>query len=77
MSVLNLFADETFHSEGQPRRVYLLSSPSPPSPPRKMKRKLEMGVSFPKTRGVSQHVYEACGQFIRPKRDLPGPSTKD
>ena len=40
--------DGTFHSEGEPRRSYLLPSPSPPSPPRKMKRKLEMGMSFPK-----------------------------
>ena len=36
------------YSEGEPRRIYLLSSPSPPSPPRKMKRKLEIGMSFPK-----------------------------
>ena len=32
--------DETFHAEGKPRWIYLFSSPSPPSPPRKMKRKL-------------------------------------
>ena len=40
--------DETFYSEGEPRRIYQLSSPSPASPPRKMKRKLEIGMSFPK-----------------------------
>ena len=37
--------NETFQ-KGEPRRIYLLSSPSPPSPPRKMKRKVEMGMSF-------------------------------
>ena len=40
--------DETFYSEGEPRRIFLLSSPSPPSPPCKMKRKLEIEMSFPK-----------------------------
>ena len=69
--------DETFHSEGEPRRIYLLSSPSPPSPPRKMKRKLEKGMSFPKRGGVSQHVCEAWGQMISPIKDLPGPPTQD
>ena len=69
--------DKTFHSEGEPRRIYLLTSPSPPSPLRKMKRKLEMGMSFPKRRGVSQHVCEACGKVIPPTKDIPGPSTKD
>ena len=44
--------DETLHWDGEPRQIYLLSSPSPPSPPRKMKRKLEKGKSFPKRRGV-------------------------
>ena len=54
--------DETFHSECEPRRIYLLSSPYPPSPPRQMKRKLEMEMSFKKTRGVSQHASDAGGQ---------------
>ena len=40
--------DELFHSEGETRRVYLLSSPSPPSRPRIMKRKLEKEMCFPK-----------------------------
>ena len=31
-----------------------------PSAPRKMKRRLEMGMSFPKKGGVSQHIWEAC-----------------
>ena len=69
--------DETFHSDGEPRRICLLSSPSPPSPPPKMNRKLEMGKSFLKRGGVSQHVCEACGQMIPPIKEIPGPSTKD
>ena len=68
--------DETFYWEGEPRRIYLLSSPSPPSPPRKMKRKLEMGMSFQKRRRVSQHVCEAGGLMIPSIKDIPGPSTK-
>ena len=42
--------DRTFFSSNEPRRIFLLpSSPaSPPSPPSKMKRKLEVGMSFPK-----------------------------
>ena len=68
--------DETFHSEGEPRQIYLLCSPSPPSPPAKMKRKLEMRMSFPKRRGASQHVSAACGQLFPQAKDIPGPSTK-
>ena len=48
--------DDTFNLEGEPRQIYLLSSPSPPSPPRKMKGKLELVIPFPRRRGVSQHV---------------------
>ena len=66
--------DKTFHSEGQPRRIYLLSKPSPQSPPRRMKRKLEIGMSFPK-KVVSQHFCEACGQMIPSTKDIPGTST--
>ena len=69
--------DEIFYSEGEPRRIPLLSSPSQPSPPRKMKRKLGIGLSFPKRRGVLEHVCEASGQVIPPTKDIPGPSTKD
>ena len=69
--------DETFHSEGEPRRIHLLSSPSPPSPPRKMKRKLEIGMSFPKTGGMSQHICDACGQTIPSAKDIPGPSNRN
>ena len=44
--------DNTFYSSDEPRRIYFLPSshPSPPSLPRKTKRKLEMGKSFPKKR---------------------------
>ena len=69
--------DETFYSEGERRRIYLMSSPSPLSPPRKMKRKLQKGMSFPKRGGVSQHVCEAGGQTIPSTKDIPGPSNRD
>ena len=69
--------DETFDSEDEPRRIHLLSSPSQPPPPRKMKRKLEIGMSFRKRGGVSQHVCEACGQTIPWAKDIPGPSNRD
>ena len=55
--------DEAIDSEDEPRRIYVLSSPSQP-PPLKMKRKLEIPMSFPKKGGVPQHVCEACGQTI-------------
>ena len=69
--------DETLHSECKPWRIYPLSSPFPPSPPRKTKRKLETAFFFPRRRGVLQHLWEACGQAIPPAKDIPGPSTKD
>ena len=71
--------DNTFYSSDEPRRIYFLPpTPSlPPSPPRKMKRKLEMGMSFPKRRGVSQHICEACGQTIPSAKEIPGPSTEN
>ena len=68
---------ETLHSEGEPRRIHLLPSPSPPSPPREMKRKSEMEMSFSNRGEVSQHVCEACGKMIPPTKDILGPSTKD
>ena len=42
--------DDTFHSSEEPRRIYFLPpSPSPPpSPPRMQKRRLSLGMSFPK-----------------------------
>ena len=67
---------EFFDSEDEPRRIYLLSKPSVPPPPRKMKRNLEIGMSFPKRGGVSQHVCEACGQTIPSIKDIPGPSNR-
>ena len=42
--------DDTFHSSDEPRRIYflpLIPSP-PPSPARRQKRKLSLGMSFPK-----------------------------
>ena len=68
--------NETFESN-EPRRVYLIASPpsTPTPPPRKLKRKMNLGMSFPKEGGVSQHVCEACGQTIPPK-DTPGPSNR-
>ena len=70
--------DDTFHSSEVPRRIYFLpSSPSPPpSPPRRQKRKLSLGMSFPKEGGVSQHICEACGQTIPSTKDTPGPSSR-
>ena len=56
--------DENFDSEDKPRPIYQLSSPSSPPPPRKVKRKLEIGMSLPKRGGVSQHICEACRQTI-------------
>ena len=69
---------ETFESEDEPRRINVLSpSPSPPpSPPRRQKRKLRLGMYFPKEGGVSQHVCEACGQTIPSTKDIPGPSRR-
>ena len=58
----DLSADETFESN-ETRRVYPAGSPpfTPPPPPRQ-KRKLSIGMSFPKKGGVSQYTCEACGQ---------------
>ena len=50
--------DEAFNSEDEPRRIHVMSSQSPLHP-RKMNRKLELGLSFPKRKGLSQHVCEA------------------
>ena len=71
--------DNTFHSSDEPRRIYFLPpSPSlPPSPPRAQKRKISLGMSFPKDGGVSQHICEACGQTIPAVKDPPGPSSRN
>ena len=58
----DLSADETIESN-EPRKVYpTRSPPSTPPPPPLQKRKLSLGMSFPKKGGVSQHTCEACGQ---------------
>ena len=58
----DLSADETFESN-EPRRVYPAGRPpSTPPPPPRQKRKLSIGMAFPKNGGVSQHTCEACGQ---------------
>ena len=69
--------NETFESN-EPRRVYPIESPCvTPPPPRAQKRKLSLGMSFPKDGGVSQHICEACGQIIPAAKDTPGPSTRN
>ena len=61
-----------------PRNPSLASSPCvTPPPPRAQKRKLSLGMSFPKDGGVSQHICEACGQIIPAAKDTPGPSTRN
>ena len=71
--------NDTFYSSDEPRGIHFLPpSPSlPPSPPRKLKRRLNLGMSFPKDGGVSQHVCEACGQTIPSAKDTPGPSSRN
>ena len=70
--------DNIFHSSDEPGRILFppLSPSPPPSPPRRQKRKLSLGMSFPKEGGVSQHVCEACGQTIPSTKDIPGPSKR-
>ena len=59
---------DTFDSD-EPRNVSVTSSPfSTPPSPRRQKRKLSIGMSFPKNGGVSQHTCEACGQPLPPKK---------
>ena len=85
--------DNTFYTSDEPRRVYwdlgsddssdrrypsVASSPCvTPPPPRAQKRKLSLGMSFPKDGGVSQHICEACGQPIPSRKDNPGPSNRN
>ena len=71
--------DDTFYSSDEPRRIYFLppTASPPPSSPRKTKRRLSLGMSFPKDGGVSQHVCEACGQTIPAVKDIPGPSSRN
>ena len=61
-----------------PRNPSVASSPCVTSPPpRAQKRKLSLGMSFPKEGGVSQHICEACGQIIPAAKDTPGPSSRN
>ena len=61
-----------------PRNPYVASSPCvTPPPPRAQKRKISLGMSFPKDGGVSQHFCEACGQTIPSVKDTPGPSSRN
>ena len=61
-----------------PRNPSVASSPCvTPPPPRAQKRKLSLGMSFPKDGGVSQHICEACGQTIPSIKDTPGPSSRN
>ena len=71
--------NDTFYSSDEPRRIYSLppSPASPPSPPRKLKRRLSLGMSFPKEGGVSQHVCKVCGQTIPSIKNIPGLSSRD
>ena len=66
----DISSSDTFDSK-EPRNVSVASSPSStPPPPRRQKRKLSIGMSFPKKVGVSQHTCEACGQPL-PKEKPP------
>ena len=61
-----------------PRNPSFASSPCvTPPPPRAQKRKLSLGMSFPRDGGVSQHICEACGQTIPAVKDTPGSSTRN
>ena len=66
----DISSSDTFDSN-EPRNVSVASRPSStPPPPRTQKRKLSIGLSFPKKGGVSQHTCEACGQPL-PKGKPP------
>ena len=60
-----------------PRNPSVASSPCvTPPPPTAQKRKISLGMSFPKDGRVSQHICEACGQTISSVKDTPGPSSR-
>ena len=69
---------DTFYSSDEPRRITFLppSPASPPSQPRKLNRRLSLVMSPPKERGVSQHIWQACGQTISSAKDTTGPSSR-
>ena len=56
--------DNTFYSDDEPRRIYFLPlTPTPAPPPRKLKRKLSLGMSFPKRgecRRTSARLVDNC-----------------
>ena len=61
-------SSDTFDSN-EPRNVSIASSSSFTLPsPRRQKRKLSMGMYFPKKKGVSQHTCKACGQPLPAKK---------
>ena len=65
----HILSSDTFDPK-EPRNVSVASSPSStPPPPRRQKRKLSIGMSFPKKGGVSQHTCcEACDQPLPPRK---------
>ena len=73
----DLSSDDDDLGTSGPRNPSVVSSlcDTPPLP-RAQKRKLSLGMSFPKDGGVSQHICEACGQMIPPTKDTPGPSSR-
>ena len=61
-------SSDTFDSN-EPRIVSVASNPSStPPPPRSQKRKLSIGMFFPKKEGVSQQTCESCGQPLPPRK---------
>ena len=54
--------NKTFESNESRRVSPTGRPPSTPPPPPRQKRKLSIGMSFPKKGGVLQHTCEACGQ---------------
>ena len=74
----DISSDNDLGNSSVPRNPSVASSPCvTPPPPRAQKRKLSLGMSFPKDGGVSQHICEACGQIIPAAKDTPGPSTRN
>ena len=60
----DISSSDTFDSN-EPRNVSVASSPSSTRlPPPRQKRRLSMGMSFPRNGGVSQHTCEVCGQTL-------------
>ena len=72
------FSSDDDLGSSAPRNPSVASSPCvTPPPPRAQKRKLSLGMSFPKDGGVSKHICEACGQTIPAVKDTPGPSGRN